>query len=355
MKKNKKEIKKKIDSKLYKRKLLSKYKKFRKRINLLKLNKFQKALYLHNASIKRNYEVSITCPKVFSLLRNKEEYISFINKVERAGQKFKSVYFDMMNIREIDFSGITCLISILLTLKEYHIKFQGSLPMEYSCREFLFKSDFFTHIASLKFYPHQDLNVELRNKKSNFITKGSKIVSPDIAGDANAMVSRKLFNDENFINDGLQVILLELMANTNNHAGNLPGNEHWFLSVQLDEKDSVRFNFVDYGVGIFKSLEPTQLYSKLRHYFTSNHECLKQLLQGQYHIKSSTGLIYRGKGIPSLKTAIDRNHVKNLIIISNDAYGDVQNNIFAKNNNQFSGTFISWEINKKNEFFNINL
>lgn len=355
MKKNKKQRKKVRDQKLLRRKLIFKENRRRKRIALQKLSGFQKALFLRNEKIRRSYDVSISCPEIFSLLHNKEEFIRFINKLEGASHRFKSVYFDMIKIKQIDFSGITCLISILLTYKKQNINFEGSLPIVTECRNFLLRSDFFSQIANLTFHPHQDLNVELRNKTANFITKGSKKVSPDIAGDANIMVSKRLFDSEEYVNDGLQVILLELMANTNNHASNTQGQEHWFLSVQLDDDDVVRFTFVDYGVGIFKSLETKELYSKLKHFFTSNHNCLKQMLQGLYHIKSSTGLNYRGKGIPSLKTACDRNHIGNLVIISNDAYGDVQNSIFAPNTNNFNGTFLSWEVTKKNEFININV
>ena len=259
----------------------------------------------------------------------------------------------MVSIIKIDFSGITCLTSILLMLKKNNVKFDGSMPVDPNCRKFLLKSDFLKILGNTIFNADEDVNIKFARKEKSFITKGRKIVSPDIAADANIMVSQHLFKNDNFVNDGLQTILLELMANTNNHASSVQGKEHWFLSVQLDDKDAVKFNFVDYGIGIFKSLETTNFISKLRHFFTTNHECLKQMLKGEYHIKSSTGLTFRGKGIPSLNTAIERDHVKKLIIITNDAYGDIENNIFVKNNNYFSGTFISWEVSKDNSFINI--
>lgn len=353
MKKNIKEFKKKRDLKKFRRKLFSKFKRKIKHQGLLNLNKVQKKLYLLNERATRNFHITIVCPKNFSLLNNKEEFIKFINKVEKAGANHRSIYFNMVSIENIDFSGITCLTSILLMLKKNHVNFDGSLPVEPNCRKFLLNSDFLKILSNTIFNADEDVNIKFARKEKSFITKGRKFVSPDIAGDANIMVSQHLFKKNDFVNDGLQTILLELMANTNNHASNIQGKEHWFLSVQLDDKDTVKFNFVDYGIGIFKSLETTNFISKLRHFFTTNHECLKQMLKGEYHIKSSTGLTFRGKGIPSLYTAIERDHVKKLIIITNDAYGDIENDIFVKNNNYFNGTFISWEVSINNSFINI--
>ena len=71
------------------------------------------------------------------------------------------------------------------------------------------------------------------------------------------------------------------------------------------------------------------------------------LLEGDMHM-SVTGQHFRGKGIPGIKQVLDRKQISNLSIISNDVTADVTNNIYLKLNNQFSGTFIAWELNESN-------
>ena len=58
---------------------------------------------------------------------------------------------------------------------------------------------------------------------------------------------------------------LELMQNTNNHASlKVFGEKHWWLSVNYDkDNNKVKFSFVDFGMGIFKSLENKNSKSKI--------------------------------------------------------------------------------------------
>jgi len=62
-----------------------------------------------------------------------------------------------------------------------------------------------------------------------------------------------------------------------------------------------------------------------------------------------TGQHFRGKGLPGIKEVLDRNQISNLHIISNDVFTNVQNDNYHLLNNEFSGTFVSWELNESNQ------
>lgn len=154
--------------------------------------------------------------------------------------------------------------------------------------------------------------------------------------------------------------LVELMLNTNNHASPLQiGEKHWWLSVQTDEKNKkVCFSFVDYGVGIFNSLMTKPRGNKFfgaigtmfaRYNYKNDAELLKLILSGELH-KTVTKQHFRGKGLPGIFNAFQRNQISNLHIVSNNVFADVTNNRYEMLNNSFEGTFVYWEITDSNSF-----
>ena len=155
---------------------------------------------------------------------------------------------------------------------------------------------------------------------------------------------------------GVQKCLIELMHNTNNHATKKVGEKHWFLSVQhLKKEKKVCFSFIDFGVGIFDSLHNKNSDSKWYNWETisslfvveNNKELLKHILNGELH-RTVTGKYYRGKGLPGIYESFKRNDFKNLHIISNDVFANVQKNQFNKMEIPFSGTFVYWELDSTN-------
>ena len=76
-------------------------------------------------------------------------------------------------------------------------------------------------------------------------------------------------------------------------------------------------------------------------------EMLQLLLQGKIH--SSTGKYYRGKGLPGIFDASMNNKISNLVVISNKGYADISKDEYKILNNEFSGTFVYWELKNTNE------
>ena len=60
-------------------------------------------------------------------------------------------------------------------------------------------------------------------------------------------------------------------------------------------------------------------------------------------IPSSTGLRYRGRGLPGIYEAFVAGRIANLVIVSNDAFGRLSTEEFFQLRSQFEGTFVYWE------------
>lgn len=318
---------------------------------------FPKSKYRTKSEIVRDESLKfytiISAPNNFSFIKNPEETIIFINSLEKCYLKKERVYVDIEKIDYLDYSAVTVLVSVMFSFKARNIKFNGNLPKNFEPAKMLIDSEFFKFLGKT-----QTEKMEYTIGKENQIfTRANKEVNSELGLVVMEEATMTIWNEKRTCK-GLQRTLLELMQNTNNHASvNQKGEKHWWLSVNHDKKNKkVSFIFVDYGVGIFESLknkpEDNKWYGwfeKLKDKLTvgGNNEILKMLLEGEMHM-TVTGKHFRGKGLPGIKQVLDREQISNLSIISNNVNANMKNNKYLKLKNQFSGTFVAWELNESN-------
>ena len=299
-----------------------------------------------------NY-TKITAPRHFSFVEKPEETIKFINKLEKLYLNRSSVFVNLKDITYLDYSAVTILVSVMFSFKTRNIKFIGNFPKNRDLAKLLINSDFLKNLN--KPIGHK-LEYAL-GKENQIFTRANKEVNSELGYVVMAEASTTIWGEKRTCK-GLQRTLLELMQNTNNHADiNKKGEKHWWLSVNHDKPNKkVSFIFIDYGVGIFESLKHKpndnkwygwleKIKNRLIH--VDNSEIFKLLLEGQMHL-TVTGQHFRGKGLPGIKEVLSRNQISNLRVISNNVFSDVKNNKYIKLNEEFSGTFVSWELNEKN-------
>lgn len=254
----------------------------------------------------------------------------------------------------LDYSAITVLVSIMFSFKIKNIPFGGNYPKNEELKRQLINSGYFKYFNK----PIGEKIEYTIGKPNQIFTRANKKVNSELGMIVMQEVSNTIWGEKRILK-GLQRVLLELMQNTNNHADlSGKGKKYWWLSVNHDKGNKkVRFTFVDYGVGIFKSLDSKPegnkwfgWYEKIRDRlkFGDRKEVLQKLLEGELHL-TVTGEHFRGKGLPGIKEVMNRNQISNLHIITNDVFADVQNNNYKILKSNFSGTFVSWEINNKNE------
>lgn len=301
-----------------------------------------------NLRISKYYKQIITAPSNLAFLDDPDSVAAFITKLEKAVEKGLSLWVEMKDVSKIDYLAISAMLSVLYRPKKENMKINGSNPKNSSARDMLDKSGFVYTLFSK--------NPEVGHRHN--ISADNQLFTLD-ACDLNVVqeivntVSKRVFGEEKKLN-GLYTTLGELMDNTTTHAsGTEKKVETWWLSINYnDVSKKVSFVFMDYGVGIFTSLlskkgyHPAKgLLDKAKAVFgedaTEKH--LKSIVtegaRETYNLKRG-----RGEGMHGIYKIMLRGEIKNLHIISNNAFGNVSMDEYKKMKNELNGTLYSWEI-----------
>jgi hypothetical protein len=278
----------------------------------------------------------LRAPATFSLLANPEESIAFLNDIEAVSQDHH-IDLDISSVCSLTPDAIAALTSTIGRPKFENRNVRGNLPKDPVNQQILYESGFFDHVKS-------------RYPLPAFVNRGiiTKRQSQRVEGTTAAAMIRhgtKMLSGEATRSKPAYRVLVEAMGNTHNHAGgNKFRRETWWTTVYADRtRNRVCFTFVDTGVGIFKSIRMgpiRQVYNFLLGK-TDTH-ILRDMLDGK--VESSTGLPYRGRGLPSMDTLWRRGDLKRLVIITNNVLADVSANDFRTLKNSFHGTLLYWEI-----------
>lgn len=307
--------------------------------------------------LKKEQLNKICAPVNFSFNKNTNEVIEFISKIEILYKNGKGVYVDLRRVEYIDYGSIVSLLSILIQFRRKRININGNFPVDKGCEKILRESGFIYNLFSNKM---DNERYCIENGGHNSITTyGWKKVDTALSAKIIQESSMTIWHDERRC-QGVQRCIGELMLNTNNHAR--PGHKgalNWWLYVNHDaERKIVSFAFVDFGIGIFESLKNKPSDSKFfgwiekvknKIFNVDNGKILKMIMSGEFH-STVTGKYYRGKGLPGIAEAFKRNQLSNLLIVSNNAIGDLAKDEYTVIDSSFNGTYIYWELNEKNEY-----
>lgn len=341
------------------RKSLGVSKKVRTTKNLIRLTRWQ-------------YK-EIKAPIIFSFIENPNGVVSFINEIESLCNKKVPVFVILQHCRAIDYGAIVALLSIMVAFKNQKIKFNGDYPREEKVRAILEDSGFFKYLFE-KFSKEEHDGYYLEPPTLNGIhTHAHKKADSKLTGGLIKKATNMIWQQERRL-QGVQRTLIELMQNTNNHAGER-GEKYWWLSLHADqEEEKISFAFVDFGKGIFNSLEGKKenesFYDwqpKMKRVFPqifdrnkpNRVELLKKIIAGAFHEVvgdtscnsghyTVTGEYFRGKGLPGIARAFSKGQISNLRIITNDVCANIGDDDYRFLDKNFSGTFVYWEVEKKN-------
>lgn len=351
-----KKVRRNIAEKQLRLRIRSKAKKKVKRKRLLGLSKAQvNALREreHTQQIINKAFVSykhVKAPTCLSMIENTEKTLAFISDLERSLEKQEKVFVVLKNVEKIASGAIVVLLSIMIKFKDKGIAFNSDHPKNAAARQYLINSGFFGQLYK------QDDSYSIRERHGIF-THADKVVDSNLSNELIFKVS-KLIWGKPYRCTGVQQVYIELMQNTNNHASmHGPNEHHWYTTVTYNkEKNKACFSFIDYGVGIIQSINKNEkgkfwnVLSKIMSVLKpkDNGDFLRLLLNGSVH-KTATGQYYRGKGLPGVYNAFEKDKISNLVIITNDAFADCSRNNYKTLKNKFEGTYIYWELNSNNK------
>jgi hypothetical protein len=288
---------------------------------------------------RQNQIVNIPAPQDFSFIGNTEKTLEYFETAKQQLKKGFSVNFDISEIKTLTTDTIALQIAKIKNDKfRSNNAIYGNAPNDQDLKELFLQSGFYSYVQSKT--PRKSVGNKLIHK----ITENK--VEPKIAKEACISGLMHTFgNDEIF--DPLYDILIEVMQNTNNHAGETRGKYDWWLHVYNDPlSQTSKYTFLDLGVGIFESLPVKSFKRKIGEALRLSHnsDLVKPLFNGE--IKSRTRKPERGKGIPQVYQSSQHPAFKRFYLVSNNVLVDMKNMKINKLNNNFSGTLFYWELIK---------
>lgn len=291
----------------------------------------------------------IKAPVIFSLTSEPLKTLFFFNqlRVKSNYTNFKgrlSIRISLSNVKEIDFASISILKSIMEEAKFYGIMFSGDLPKDEYCKKSLVDYGFFKSLVDEN---ENEINIKSKGEHFSFEKKSGRVTEKDLIYFDELSTSTfnhiKETNDPNNYIEDLIVILKEISGNavewSNSH------NEQWLLGV-LKEEGKVTFTVTDLGKGILETLYVSDKLKIIDLFLLRNKiDMLEKAFDRKYGSVSQE--INRNRGLPSIKKAFIENHIKNLIVCTNDVilhFNNYGKTIILKDNLYFQGTFYQWEI-----------
>ena len=286
---------------------------------------------------KKKQIKNIPAPEEFSLIDNTEATLEYFKLAKSELTKGYPINFDISHIKTLTPDAIILQIA---RIKDENFHFNngilGNAPENPKLKELFLQSGFYQYVKTRGPKPIG------KDKLIHKITDNK--VEPQIAKEACITGLNHTFGNEEIF-DPLFDILIEVMQNTNNHAGETRGKYDWWLHVYNDPNSQTsKYTFLDLGIGIFESIPVKSFIRKVGSVLgvSSNVDLVKPLFEGK--IKSRTARPERGKGIPQVFNESQNNHFKKFYLISNDIKVNLKNVQITKLNNNFSGTLFNWEL-----------
>lgn len=279
------------------------------------------------------YVEPLDAPKNFSLINNTEKLLQYFNKARELLKDNTPVKFLLEEITNLTPDAIAFFIAHFNDKKFSNgIKLSGTEPSDKTLRTIIRKSGFFDHVQS-RVRTNPGCNNLLLHKITN------NKVENTIARQACELALSHLGISGKF--RPLYETIIELMANTNNHAGDERGMYDWWIFVYNNDEGRSCITFLDLGVGIFESI-PVKKWQQLQSYFLGNSLLVDTLLKGE--ISSRTNLPERGRGIPLIGKHAKHAAFDKFIMISNDVYADLKSDTSKTLKTPFEGTLYHIEI-----------
>ncbi len=291
-----------------------------------------------NTARLRKSTKTLVAPQIFSLMDNSDEMIDFLDELVSTTRRGKDVYVDLSGIKQLSQDGILALLSRTHDPKfSYGRNVSGAEPDQPELQRIFKESGVYgDHVL--------ELSGAYRETSGHIRRRESKVVESKTAKELVQFALSRLTVELRHRASSFET-LVECMSNTFTHAGfQMKRKELWWTSVRYNQQTKrASFLFMDNGVGICRSLD-----LKLRNQIAlafgwkDNSDLLKDVLENR--IGSRTGLDFRGKGLPSIHKRSTDGYLKNLIIITNNAYANVQANEYKVLQKSLQGTFVHWEI-----------
>ena len=296
-------------------------------------------------TLKSAHKNKIVAPEKFGMMDNIDETLQFFGRVKETLKKLKvneSIYFDLSKVQVVSADAIMYLIATIRNTKRINalkIRCAGNAPSNPEARQKFLQSGFYDYVSS---------SVTTNNIYTDHIKiKAGKEAEPVLAGEicdfVHSLTGLSIV-DTKF----LFPMIIELMTNTKQHAYNSVSSmdNNWYIYVE-DRGDSLKFIFLDTGVGIPKTIR-TKFGEKIISILSnSDAYFIASALRGEF--RSETRLDYRGKGLPEIYNRITSAKIEKFAIVSGQGKCVIDESgaiVEIPLKNALNGTLLSWNLKK---------
>ena len=324
-----------------------------KRINEVKKTKIGKTtgkIYRNDTRVRKSSikEIRIEAPRNFSFVNNPNECLDYLKNIRSIYRNGNRPIIDLEAIESLTSDAIVLLLAHISNKKITRgLGILGNDPKNKELHQILIDSGFYDKMLRWDGTRYEKTDLIFQEEKQQV---DNQIVDKTVEYLRNKMGldARRAGRTRGFIQ--------EVMTNTYDHASKnkfQSERERWFLAARYcSEAKKASFSLIDLGVGIFKSVPKTWKeklgsvpLSNLFNRQFDNTDLMGEILRGDR--ESSTGLSYRGTGLPGLYDGLKRGNIDRLVIAANDTMTDIGKDVqlkFTTLSPEFSGTLIYWEI-----------
>lgn len=329
--------------------------KFLKKIKRERI-KYYKNLYGKDKIITK----PIPVPKIFSISKNSAKTIKLFEQIrEHCKNSKKELVVNMESVEEVDIDALMYLKYIVYEIrqvKRINCYMSFTPPKNKLLHDFIRASGFIKHIEkdewlakykkSISYSTTDNVITEIGSYQNpNFRIRNGNIIDRSVSGSIIDFVSGKVESIGKEILF-LYKMLSELMENTVMHAytdGEKIKHKDWYVFAEKNEKEKkVSFVFLDTGLGIPNTIKGKFFKDII---FPSESSRLLSTLKGEGRTRAEVE--NRGKGLPFIYKLYLDGKIKNLMIISNQACFNLNNNDDIKK--ELKGTLFYWEIEREVE------
>jgi hypothetical protein len=285
---------------------------------------------------------TILAPKIFSLLKNADEFVTFLRVVDQK-LRTRHVFVDMSAITDLTAEAVAVFIAVIKSIKHQNVKIGGSVPDSKVLAEKLEAFGFYdqVHRPISAISKHSGGHGTILHRESQFQLERDDTVQSEIASKMVDFARVALPGDQH---KGVYTMFLEATTNTVEHASPVSGHSMtWVAGAYYDkERNVMSFTVIDRGVGILSSVKFQRALSALWGRVAWNSgEKLRQLLLGK--MRSRTMEPHRGLGLPGAFTAFRAGRITDLAIICNRGFAHASKDRYTELTSAFDGTIIYWE------------
>ncbi len=302
-----------------------------KKLRLVKVNlRKKRKLYSKYAEV-------IAPEKLTLQLGYSEEVLKFIALLKEIGKTEDVINIRLHKVVDIGEGAIGMLLSVMKELTNRGVALKGEKPSNSVARNKLEKSGFFKYMSGY-------VSPENLKTKNIIIHTGDITTSQTELEPAMPQAMETVWGVKGRCPE-LFGVIGEMLRNSCDHAFQTDNNVFWHLGVShIESENTVKFSFVDNGVGIIRKYYEDNNWRKVKNHFKSNATILEKAYKKG--IASQTGLPWRGEGLPTIYELYTDNIITNLVVITNNVYLDFDNKKFEEIKVSFSGTYYFWKVNR---------